>query len=49
MLSLAHSKNHLSDLFVDQNIFWLVTPHKVLGANYGFLIDVPFAIADASD
>ena len=36
------------DLFVDQNIFWLVTPFKFLGANYGFLIDVPFAIADAS-
>ncbi len=36
------------DLFVDQNIFWLVTPYKLLEANYGFLIDVPFAIADAS-
>jgi hypothetical protein len=36
------------DLFVDQNTFWLVTPYKLLGANYGFLIDVPFAIADAS-
>jgi len=36
------------DLFVDQNVFWLVTPFKFLGANYGFLIDVPFAIADAS-
>jgi hypothetical protein len=36
------------DLFVDQNIFWLVTPYKLLGANYGFLVDVPFAIADAS-
>jgi hypothetical protein len=36
------------DVFVDQNIFWLVTPFKILGANYGFLIDVPFAITDAS-
>jgi hypothetical protein len=36
------------DLFVDQNILWLVTPYKLLGANYGFLIDVPFAIVDAS-
>jgi hypothetical protein len=36
------------DLFVDQSIVWLVTPYKLLGANYGFLIDVPFAIADAS-
>jgi hypothetical protein len=36
------------DLFADQNIFWLVTPFKFLGASCGFLIDVPFAIADAS-
>jgi hypothetical protein len=36
------------DVFVDQNIFWLVTPYRLLGANYGFLIDVPFAIVDAS-
>lgn len=36
------------DLFVDQNIFWLVTPFKLLGANYGFLVDVPLAIADVS-
>jgi hypothetical protein len=36
------------DLFIDQNIFWLVTPLKSLGANYGFLLDVPFATADAS-
>jgi len=42
------SANGSLDLFVDQNIFWLVTPYKVLGANYGFLIDVPFAIADAN-
>jgi hypothetical protein len=35
-------------LFADQNIFWLVTPSKILGANYGFLLDVPFAIADAN-
>jgi hypothetical protein len=38
------------DMFVDQNIFWLVTPFKIpfIGAAYGALVDVPFAIADAS-
>jgi hypothetical protein len=38
------------DLFVDQNIFWLVTPFKIplIGATYGAMVDVPFAIADAS-
>ncbi len=38
------------DMFVDQNIFWLVTPFKVpyLNATYGAMIDVPFAIVDAS-
>jgi hypothetical protein len=38
------------DLFVDQNIFWLVPPFKIpfIGATYGALVDVPFAIADAS-
>lgn len=38
------------DLFVDQNIFWLVTPFKIpfIDATYGALIDVPFAIAGTS-
>jgi hypothetical protein len=38
------------DLFVDQNIFWLVTPFKIpfINANYGALVDIPFAIAAAS-
>lgn len=38
------------DLFVDQNIFWLVTPFELpyIGGTYGALMDVPFAIADAS-
>jgi hypothetical protein len=36
------------DLFVDQNIFGWTTPLTVLGAHYGFLIDLPFALADAS-
>ena len=47
-LGLNANANGSLDLFVDQNIFWLVTPYKILGANYGFLVDVPFAIADAS-
>jgi hypothetical protein len=47
-LSLKVGGSGSLDLFVDQNIFWLVTPFKILGANYGFLLDVPFAIADAS-
>lgn len=35
------------DLFIDQNIFWLVTPFKlpVIGGSYGLSIDVPFAYA----
>jgi hypothetical protein len=38
------------DLFVDQNIFWLITPLKlpIIGATYGFVLDVPFALADTS-
>jgi hypothetical protein len=36
------------DEFVDQNIFWVITPLKILGANYGFILDVPFAIVNAS-
>jgi hypothetical protein len=36
------------DLFIDQNFFGWTTPLKILGANYGFFVDVPFAIADAS-
>ena len=38
------------DMFVDQNIFWLITPFKIpyIDATYGAMIDVPFAIADTS-
>ncbi len=36
------------DEFVDQNIIGWTSPFKVLGANYGLFIDVPFAIADAN-
>jgi hypothetical protein len=37
-------------MFVDQNIFWLVTPLKIpyIDATYGAMIDVPFAIAPVS-
>jgi hypothetical protein len=47
-LSLNLGGNGSLDLFVDQNFFGWTTPYKILGANYGFFVDVPFAIADAS-
>lgn len=49
-LSLNLGGNGSLDLFVDQNIFIWTSPYKVpvLGATYGLLVDVPFAIADAS-
>jgi hypothetical protein len=47
-LSLNLSVNGSLDLFVDQNIFVWTSPYKILGANYGLLVDIPFAIADAS-
>jgi len=30
------------DAYVDQNIIGLTTPFKIFGANYGFMLDVPF-------
>jgi hypothetical protein len=36
------------DEFVDQNIIGWTSPYKILGANYGLFVDVPFAIVDAS-
>ena len=47
-LSLNLSGSGSLDLFVDQNIVAWTTPFKILGANYGCDIDIPFAIADAS-
>jgi hypothetical protein len=47
-LSLNLGGNGSLDLFIDQNIIGWTTPLKFLGANYGFFVDVPFAIADAS-
>jgi hypothetical protein len=47
-LSLNLSGSGSLDLFVDQNIVAWTTPFKILGANYGCTIDIPFAIADAS-
>jgi hypothetical protein len=36
------------DLFIDANILTWTSPLKVLGANYGLNLIIPFAIADAS-
>ena len=36
------------DLFIDQNIFGWTSPYKILGANYGLFVDIPFVYADAS-
>jgi hypothetical protein len=47
-LSLNLGGNGNLDLFIDQNFIGWTTPLKFLGANYGFFVDVPFAIADAS-
>jgi hypothetical protein len=47
-LSLNLGGNGSLDLFIDQNIIGWTTPLKFLDANYGFFVDVPFAIADAS-
>jgi len=30
------------DAYVDQNIIGMTTPLKILGANYGFMVDIPF-------
>ena len=47
-LNLATQARGTLDLFVDQNILGWTTPLTILGAHYGFFIDVPFALADAS-
>ena len=47
-LSANLSASGSLNMFVDQNIISVTTPFKILSANYGFLIDVPFAIVDAS-
>ncbi|MFZ0889257.1 MAG: transporter [Candidatus Binataceae bacterium] len=46
-LSLNLGGSGSLDEFVDQNIIGWTSPYKVLGANYGLFVDVPFAIADA--
>lgn len=48
--SLAHNINGSGSLeiFVDQNIVSWTAPLKILGANYGCFIDLPFAIVAAS-
>lgn len=47
-LSLNLGGSGSLDLFVDQNVFGWTSPFKILGANYGLFVDIPFAIADAS-
>jgi len=47
-LSLNLGGNGSLDAYIDQNIFGWTTPLKILGANYGFFVDVPFAIINAS-
>jgi len=42
-LSANLKLNASLDAYVDQNIIGLTTPFKLFGANYGFLVDVPFA------
>lgn len=47
-LSANLGANGSLDSFVDQNFVVVNTPFKILGATYGFVLDVPFAILDAS-
>jgi hypothetical protein len=47
-LSANISASGSLDLYVDQNIVAWTTPVKILGANYGCSIDIPFAIVAAS-
>jgi hypothetical protein len=36
------------DLFFDQHILGWTSPYKILGANYGLFVDLPFVYTDAS-
>ncbi len=47
-LSLNLSGSGSLGIFVDQNILAWTTPFKILGANYGGSIDIPFAISPVS-
>jgi len=47
-LSLDLGGNGTLDEFVDQNVIVWTSKYKILGANNGMLVDVPFAIADVS-
>jgi hypothetical protein len=44
-LSVTANLNTKSNLnvYVDQNILGVTTPFKILGANYGLMIDIPFS------
>src|SRR5262249_48609288 len=37
------------DAYVDQNIIGMTTPFKILGANYGFILDIPFDAVHGTD
>jgi hypothetical protein len=47
-LSANFSGTGSLDLFIDANILTWTSPFKILGANYGLTILLPFAIADAN-
>lgn len=41
-LSADFNRRSSLDVYADQNIIGMTTPFKILGANYGFMIDIPF-------
>ena len=47
-LSLNVGGSGSLDLFVDQNQIGWTSPYKILGANYGLLVIIPFVYADGS-
>jgi hypothetical protein len=48
VLSLNVGGSGSLDLFFDQNILGWTSTYKILGANYGLLVDIPFVYADAN-
>jgi len=47
-LNAATNTNGSLDLFIDAHVFSYTSGLKLLGANYGFNLIIPFAIADAN-
>ena len=41
-VNAAFNAKSSMDVYIDQNIIGMTTPFKILGANYGFMIDIPF-------